>query len=259
MALTMFWRCEGATLDGTHDYNAYGSITASATGSIAINSDVVRVGSNSIDAANDVTDLYNIPSAALSSLFTGTEGSIGLWVYPVVFAQYGRFFAVAGSAGGDKIELMLDGTSGSGDLEFTAMYSVDGVGEEYLTTTTVNGSTGNWYFVVLRWSSTNVRLEVYNTSLSLVQAVESGESWSNQTNLSSSCSIGTWDSSALFHLDNVFIGSDYDDAATFVTKAEITSYTEYAGGGVIVTTNGLQSLNRQFGPQRSARLGGVLQ
>lgn len=52
--------------------------------------------------------------------------------------------------------------------------------------------------------------------------------------------------------------AEYDGDSGADYHAVLANFLDAAGGDII-TTNGLQSLDRQFGPQRSARLGGVLQ
>lgn len=66
-------------------------------------------------------------------------------------------------------------------------------------------------------------------------------------------------------VDSPAVDADYFDFRVYAGSTALNTYTVTprwtvsAASGPVITTTGIQSLNRQFGPQISARLGGVLQ
>lgn len=245
MALTMFWRCEGATLDGTHDYNAYGSVTASLVSGALINSDAARIGTNSIDAANSGNDYVSLPAAALSSIFSNTAGTIAFWFRASAWASGTGLFDVNGTSG-DFLRIRPSGSSNT-DIEFEFYVGSNGSGEFTVATTSVNGGLNTWYFVVVSWQSSGMRIRVYDNSLSLLQEATNATLTLPIAALGTSCTIGTWDAGGRHFIDNIFVGNAYADADTFVTKATITSYTEYSGAAASTTSHFMGFGGRMIG------------
>jgi hypothetical protein len=97
MALTFFWRCEGTTLDGTHDYSA-GGTTATGSSSAAINATAARVGTNGVQAPT-ASDYYSLSA-------TGIYGTTGAAAFSL--------YVAGGTWVADAVPFLLDGTGGAG-------------------------------------------------------------------------------------------------------------------------------------------------
>lgn len=230
MALTFFWRCEGTTLDGTHDYSA-GGTTATGFSSVAINSTAVRVGTNGIQAPS-ASDYYSISATGIY----GTTGSAAFSLY-----------VAGGTWTADAVPFMMDGTGGAGSANdrirvttvtggnLSLQLGRNGWGSQTITTTGGACSVGNWYGVVIRWSATNAdyRLEIYNSSGTLIDSVENLSADSSlfpQTANIDTLLVGElWGTTLNNYIDNVFVANAYDEALQ--SNLTITSYTGYGGGG----------------------------
>ena len=76
MALTFYWRCEGTTLDGTHDYSAGATTMTAIGGGESISATAAKIGSNGV-LNTDGADYYYCSPA---SIVTANEGSFGWWL-----------------------------------------------------------------------------------------------------------------------------------------------------------------------------------
>lgn len=230
MALTLFSRCEGATLDGTHDYSA-GDTTWSLNSAAAFNTSGVKVGTNGLNCAS--SDDYAELSS--SSIVDRTAGTLAFWFRIGTWADTTWIANLQGTAYNDRINIELYGAD-----ELVFRHVANGDHNVILVTTAANLTTGNWYFVQAHWSSSagDIRLEVYDSSGSLIQAVE---------NLSAGVGVapadiiairmGTQNTSGTVDIDNVFIGTAYAD--DFLASRDITSYTEYGGAAALPKSLGM--------------------
>lgn len=239
MALTLFWRCEGTTFDGTHDYTA-GDGSATATGAVSISATAAKVGSNGV-LCSDAVDYYSFDSA---SIVTIDQGSIGAWIqYKTAVPGSGllALFTIRENTPTQTNDYIAFVTKSSQEIALTVRKD-GGAGAE-VATTAANLAVDNWYFVTGSWhlSQDKMRMRVYDASGTLVQEAED-----TATDLSSKipASVDTImiGNTASFvnpiWIDNVFIGDDYADADTFHTKRNIMSYTEYASSsGTTIVPN----------------------
>lgn len=222
MALTFFWRCEGTTLDGTHDYSA-GDTTATATGAVTIDAAGAKLGSNGIVTVN-ATDYYTFDSASIADI---DQGAIGFWI------QWKTAKPAAGLVTGFSIRDAATGfqalqlqTSGTDELRFQIRNSG---GTLNLITGAANLAIDTWYFVICRWhlSSDKRAIEVYNSAGALVDSNED-----LATDLSTyvpsavdSIQLGNRSSDTNpMWMDSVMIGSTY--AEPLEDYLAYTSYTQ---------------------------------
>lgn len=229
MALTFFWRCEGTTLDGTHDFSA-GDTTAAAQNSATLDAAAARIGSSGI-LVNASGKHYRFDPASIASL---SEGAIGFWFR--VGGSQGTMVILRGSSETNHIRVDLTG------LGARVLLSIGNAANGSVSLNTNLGTvneditTGAWYFVVVRYDISNDRrrVEVYDADMVLIQY---------HTDLTTDLSaygpaafdssdgirvgdIGGWTSSTNYlHIDNLFIADDYDEPLQ--DFADITSYTEY--------------------------------
>lgn len=227
MALTLFARCESDTLDATHDYTA-GDNTWSAVLSPVFATGAARVGTYgmSFDGTGDFYDL----SAA--SIVLPAAGAIGFWVNISNWVSNGHLLIVFGTVTNDQLMVQMSGTD-----EINFKHRVAGVTQLDLTTTAANLTTGNWYFIIIRWHAANDdrRLEVYDSSMTLIQAVEdTSTAFTAQPDLIT-LRVGT-NSGADFSIDNIFVANDYSEPIE--SNATISTYLNYgAGSSTIVIPN----------------------
>ena len=227
MALTLFSRCEGATLDGTHDYSA-GDTTWTLVSAAEFSTSGVKVGTNGLHLPSS-DDSATLDAA---SIVNRLQGCVAFWMRYSAWGVGERIVHLQGTAAADHI-LISTGATG----EIGLRHRVNGGNNILLQTTAAGMTSGNWYFVQAKWHGANddLRLEVYDSSGSLIQAVE---------NLSASLGgspadiitirFGTTEGTAYRgSLDNLFIGNDYAD--DFLASRDITSYTSYGGGPVTLT------------------------
>lgn len=233
MALKFFWRCEGTTLDGTHDYSA-GDTSATATGSAAIATAAVKVGSNGVECVNG-TDYYAFDSASIATI---DQGSMACWFqYKTAVPTAGYLIPLTIREQSPAQTDDLIGIQSEASQELRLSLRKEGSAIVTLATTAANLAIDTWYFVTASWhlSADKRRIRVYDASGSLIQEVED-----TSTDLAG-CTPGTVDTIRVgnnsshtsgVYVDNVFIGDAYADADTFYSKRDITSYTQYSGSAV---------------------------
>ena len=237
MALTFFWRCESATLSGTDDLPGADTVAAPNSG-VAINSDRVKVGTNSMDCPTG-NDYYllenNTPDMVLHA--TPYEMANGFWIYVNTWlagAQLQNY--VNQTTANNYMQFRLIGASGSGGIELNLR--VQGGGNYTLNTGDKGLATGNWYF--FQWdidtANTTARLRVFNSSRVIIGSAtvdtavpanaftDSGTAGEEMDR----CYFGEGGGGTVdLHIDNIFIANAYDE--DLIGNANITSYTEYGG------------------------------
>lgn len=233
MSLTFYWRCEGTTLDETHDFSA-GDATAGDLGFPAsIDNAAAIVGSNGILCDGqfdtfifDSTDLFPDPS----------RGAIGFWVrWPTTVAPSNAarpFVARGPDSANDTIYVRTLSTGLRLFISSAANGSVTLDVSETL-------SAGEAYFVVARWDAAETyrELTIYDDELNVVgTAVDDSTDFSDNVpaSLEHSTGLRLGDSEGFsqtypMHIDNVFIADAYDEPIE--ENALITSFTEYGGSG----------------------------
>ena len=236
MALTLFWRCEGATLDGSHDYSA-GDAVATANGSTTLDAAAAKIGSNGI-LINASSERYSFDPA---SIISTSVGSIGFWVRFVTSMPGAPhfYFYCRGTNSNDYLTIASVGTGGQVELQLRN--NVGGLLPLSTASGTVdaNMAADQWYFITASWDIANDdrRIRVYNSSGTLIQHHEDTStdlaSYEPANFTTGGLQIGDtsgWGATIVGHYDNIFIGSAYDDADTFAEKRDIASYADYAGG-----------------------------
>lgn len=227
MALKFFWRCEGTTLDGTHDFTG-GDNAATLNSTAAINTDAAKIGTNGLDIPSS-TD-YAEFAVSSDDIISRSAGAVGFWFRVTTWGAGATLFHAFGTAANDQISLSLSGTS-----ELLFRHRVSGVTNLTLTTTDASLTTATWYFVVIRWddAANDRRLEIYDTAGSLVgtPVEDLTTAFGQQTDLIT-LRIGDVTGTACdVHIDNVFIADSYSE--DLPTWKDITSYTEYGVSGAI--------------------------
>lgn len=224
MALTFFWRCESATLDGTHDYTAFGATTPGETvGTPVYDSAAAKYGTNGLNIGT--LDQERWSDGDPRDLLTNLEGAIGVWLrWPSTPVNADLMIYARGTTNFDDYV----GIEVTGD-ELRLQTSRNGGSVMNLATTGVNLAANNWYFVKIAWkSSTNYRrIAVWNTSMSLIESVvDSSTDWSASLP-TDVFGVRVGDASGTFigHIDNVFFADTFDEP--FENWADIASYTEY--------------------------------
>lgn len=228
MALTFFWRCESATLDGTDDYTAGTDTTGTANASVAINATAALVGSNGIQVTG-ASDHYRFDSE--NAVTNPSVGSVGFWVRVTSWAAPSSLITVLGNPTSNSMVLENTGSAGAGNfiLSFNAT--------DTLTTTYGALDAGITYFVTFSWNqpASDRRIRIYSSAGSLLHETEdTSTAFTAPANLANTdrMRFGEASGAALaMYMDNIFIGDAYADADAFLTNRSITSYTAYGGGG----------------------------
>jgi hypothetical protein len=228
MALLFFWRCEGTTLDGTHDYSA-GDTTATLNSGALINADAARIGTNGLDIPT-ASDNARFDAA---SIIAPAVGSLALSVRFTTFAS-GRSVAWAfGTNTLDQILLETTGTDDATGRELRIRYrsTTGGAENVVLATTAADLALATWYGVVIRWDATAnlLKLEIYNDDGSLRTEVSSTSAISPPADLVSMWWGESGAGAIDLHLDNLFIADTYEEPLE--DFLDITSYTEYGAAG----------------------------
>lgn len=221
MSLTFFSRCEGATLDGTHDYSA-GDTTWTLNSAAEFSATGQHIGTNGLYTPSG--DDYGILDA--TSIVSRLAGTVAFWLR---FDTYGGgtvvFDAVGTNAGADYIRLSTNWSNG-----FECRHRSSVGNNQAISTSSISVTGATRYFVQLHWSAAldSLKLEIYNSSGTLIESVENtsaglGAAPADIINVH----LGTKDGGGRVSIDNVFFGSAYDD--DFLAQRDITSYTEYGG------------------------------
>lgn len=235
MTVQFFWRCEGTTLDATHDYSA-GDTTASATGAVSISATAALVGSNGILTV-DGNDFYDFDATGIND---GTVGAIGfLFRFPSAWPSSGDVFGVSlrnSSSGNNTIQFRGDSTN-------RFELRIGQAGGSTLDYNLIGGlSTATTYLAVGRFDIANDKraVEVYSVSgsVSLIEARED-----TSTDLSGAAPsginqirIGATTYAGVVYIDSVMIADAYDEP--LADYALYTSYTQFtpSGGALVLPT-----------------------
>lgn len=232
-AVTFFWRCEGTTLDATHDFTAGTDSSGTAFNTPAIDAAAALVGSNGI-LINTNNESYRFN--AEEAVTVPAEGSMLFWVRWQTWSAGETIFVVRGTTGTNNIVIYMSGSSGAGNLQLVIN---DGGGSQ----TTLSLDDGDialntTYIVSIQWHAANDdrRIALYDATGALLDEVEDlatavtapGElAFAGGMRFGQGGGLG----SPAFYMDNFFIGSAYTDAATFLTNRGITTFTAYDAGG----------------------------
>ena len=235
-APTFFWSAEGnsTTLSCTGsnpcsgtDYSA-SDTTATANGTAAVNGTAALKGSYGVQIAA-LGDRFAFNNA---SIISPTEGAVGFWINWQTFNTAGAtIFFTRGANANDYIRI-----GGANTNELRLSIRNNGGSDQDLNTTAVNIGTGANYFITASWDATPRRkLCVYDATLTLVEACTTSTSaYTAPADLTNTSGL-RWGEAAgystAFYLDNMFVGSSYDDADAFVCNANIATYTSYAACG----------------------------
>jgi hypothetical protein len=233
MALTFFWRCEGTTLDGTDDFTA-GDSTAAANNTPSISATAAKVGSNGI-LIDSSADGYRF---APTSIIERLAGTVAMWIqFPTAFAATGQvfFFARGNASTNDNISIGV----GTGSDEVRLGIRNASASEVTLETSGASLAAGSWYFVTASWDQPNNsrKIAVYDSSGALLaQNEDTTTVYDAPAALDAADGLRFgdatgWGATTNGWFDNLFVGSAYTDAATFLSNRDITSYTEYSTGG----------------------------
>jgi hypothetical protein len=237
MALRFFWRCESTTLDGTDDYSA-SDTTATANGAVSLDAGASRVGTNGILVGGGGQH-YRFDNTTIGNDLT-TEGSMAfsyrVTANPAGLADFGVILRGAGSNDYFKTRIVNSYTGDAGTVRFVTRSSDTGGAEVSLNPSSGANALADatWYGVVVRWDQVNSlrRLEVYDSAGALIEAVENTSAFVAPISFTSSTGIRIGEDSGFAvtaHIDNVFIADAYDEPLE--DYLDITSYTEYGGGG----------------------------
>lgn len=234
MAITFYWRCEGTTFSGTHDYSA-GDSTPTALGSPSIASGAAKVGSFGISSPASATSHYAFDATSI----LGMVGSVGFWfkaasANPATGTAYG--FQCVGT---DTADLIAVYASGTDEIQFRNANSGT---NSNLTSSSANLVADNWYGCIIRWdfttpTSCSKKLEVYDSSGSLISGLPSELTGVNlSTSIPAdlvSIQIGRHSSGSAVvqYSDNFIIGSGYSDVTSAMLAYD--SYTDFTSPLVV--------------------------
>lgn len=231
--ITWFWRAESTTLDGTHDYTA-GVDTTGTTSGASIDASAALVGSNGVLVNASLDDIQFDGETAIHNRLAG---SMAFWFRVQTWLAGVSLVYVRDSASGNnRIDVTLQGTSGSGDIRLTTR-NTSATSTLDAFTSGANLAVDTTYFAVVQWDDANNdrRIAVYDSSGTLISEnedtvtdfnVPSSLGGTNQWSVGSQIAGAT-----AFYIDNVFVGDAYTDGACFLTNRSITSYTSYSCGG----------------------------
>lgn len=226
--IKFFWRCEGTTLDATHDKTA-GDSTATMNSLAAIAAGAAKIGSNGLDvpSSNDHAKF----AVSSGDLISSSLGSFGFWFRIATFgADASLFKAINTAASTNRIMIVMIGTNTANGRELRFNINLAGGINVNLDTTAADLDLNTWYFVVARYDEPNSdrRLEVYNEDGSLRTSVENLTTNFDVPSGINEIDIGEAEANACsVDLDNIFIADVYGEALQ--DKMNITSFTEYDG------------------------------
>lgn len=218
---TFFWRCEGTTLDATHDHSA-GDTTATAFSAIAIDATSALVGSNGCNANAGSDDNYNFASA---SIFSTAQGAAAFKVQVKTWGDDTSILSIYNAgAPSDQIILELEGTD-----ELLMRHRVNGGDNNTHTTSASNLVINTTYIFVIRWnvSTSTRRIETYTSGGTLIEGISATSPALSAQGALTIFEFGTGGGGGRFWLDNLVVGDAYADPVE--TWANYTSYTQIGG------------------------------
>lgn len=231
MTAKFFWRAEGSTLDGVHDFSA-GDTTATANGAVAISAAQAFRGTNSV-FSQTAGDYYSF-AIAPPDLWDDAAWSIGFAFRFEAWAADALFFRLTDvSATNNQVHVVTIGSSGSGNIRLRIGQT--GGAETDITLTGNQIALSTWYGCVCRGQRANQlgRIELYNASQALIDSAENLAVPLGHFPLNSQIDelrIGLQTLAPDVHIDQVVIGSSYADPAE--TWLGYSSYTQISGSAL---------------------------
>lgn len=235
MALTFFARCEGTTLDGTHDFSVGDTTWDANSTSSTFASGAGMVGTNGllITSAPQVMRMDLADDIVLPA-----EGAIGFLFRFTAWAAFTKLFAIRGSSADYQFSVWTHLTN-----DTLAVYLGNDEGTNInFNVESLGLSTNTPYGIVYRWnqSTSTFRLEVYSDPLgtpTLINAAQDTTGWTVFPDMTRTGGFSWGDNSGgvsteNLHFDNIFVADDY--AEPIEDNFAITSYTAYGGAGAVV-------------------------
>jgi hypothetical protein len=235
MALNFFWRCEGTTLDGTHDFSA-GDTTATATNTPAISATAAKIGSNG-QLFDSGSDRYAFTPTGIIST---TAGAVGFWLhFPTAFPASGGayVFYSQGTNSNDYIRIETLSGGGAGQRKLRLGIRNNGGAASNLDLVTANLTSGQWYFVAASWDTTvpSKRLTVLDASGTVLENATSGAAVTAPVNITNWLFGDITGGTGTMYIDNVFVAGAAADIDAIITARDITSYTSWGASGIAGT------------------------
>ena len=211
MALTFFWRCEGATLTAGVDYSA-GDTTATAANSATIDAAAARYGTNGVLTAATATSRYGFDPTSIVNKAVGAVGFSFRFPSSLPPAANSYGVRIENAAASDTLGTEISSTY----VRLRA--TKNGVGSAYATAT-YSPSTATWYGVVFRWDFANDRMacELYDASGNLLASGENTGATVSDYEIDALTTYGlrvgnsTGAGTIVMHVDNVFVADAYDE------------------------------------------------
>lgn len=237
MAITFFWRCEGATLSGTDDLPG-ADTSATANGAVAINGTAALVGSNGIQSATS-GEHYRLDAEA--AVIDPLAGSLAFWFRVQTWVQNAILIYLGGTSGSNSIHIAL---AGNGAPTRNLRLRIETATGPTAINLDLAGSLvelNTTYFATASWdnAANDRRVRLYDSSGTLLDSTEdTSTSYTAPTELVATDKLRIGEAggfASAFYIDNVFIGKAYADADTFLTNRSITSYTQYGGTATTIT------------------------
>lgn len=217
MAITLFARCEGATLSPPDDYSA-GDTTWTLSGGASFTSGAAKSGTNGIRIVSG-GDAASLDGAGI---FNYNEGSCAFWVNR--------------RAGADDFMLQIVGSIPSNALLIELLGSTNlmvrhrSQFDHNVTASLDDGDAtpvDTWQYIVLRWDCVAdlLRIDLYDTTGTLLDFAETNSAMVDQSDtftISFSNQIG-----ADFDYDVIMFSDDY--AELLQNYRDYTSYSQFGG------------------------------
>lgn len=217
-SVLLFWRCEGTSFDGTHDFSA-GDTTVTLVSAAAINTDAVYSGTNGLD----IPTSYDRAELDISSndIIDPVSGVVGFWWKPNSYVD-GLYIWRAFEDVNNYISLETVGTD-----EIRAYYKEDVGGGQTIITSTAN-LTAQWYWVQYAWDtdSNSHTLKIWDSGGTPVINTTENESISPVSFGTEIMYIGNTTASNADMYYDLIISSD-DPSEDLHAYSGYTSYTDF--------------------------------
>lgn len=245
MALTFFWRCEGTTFDGTHDYSA-GDTTATGVNSGALSTTIKRVGTSSVVAPASFAGGMTF-TLANNGIFNGTLAAPSNLVTSFGFSVYWdtSLYTATGTAIGLKFQGTLSNDqiqvqTVTGGTNLALRLSNNTNGAITLTTTGAVVTADAWWGVVCRlnYATNSRKIEIYNAANTLVDSIEdTSTALANYVPIDIKAVAGlviaqrSASHTQNTYFDNFFIANTYNEPIQ--SYLDIASYQQYGSAAGI--------------------------
>ena len=229
MALTLFSRMEGDTLDGTHDFTVGDNEWLRSSDAVFNNAAALVYGTNGLDCPgfNDAATLV----ISGGDLFDRNVGSFACIFRIPDLASGQSIITIHGTNNQDYLRLRISGTT---EVGFETKKSDDSV--EMVLTSGLSFAANTIYIAVCRWDITapSRKIEVYNSSATLLQEATSTAAWTTKqpidlTTINMGDIGGGYGPPGSAQFKNLFVSKVY--AEPLEDNLLIQSYTAYGGGG----------------------------